>query len=52
MAIVAKYQFGQTTVYIDDSSLVKTEEEREQIMDQIRRIVISIIEEEGYPDEG
>lgn len=38
-------------VYIDDSCIVKTEEERQRIMDQIRAIAISMIEERKRQQE-
>lgn len=44
---VAVYHLGETTVYIDDSCLVKTLEERERILDEIRLEGIQILKEEA-----
>ncbi len=38
MAIVAEYHFGSTVCKIDDSSIVKTQEEFDQIIKNIQKI--------------
>ncbi|MEE1154812.1 MAG: hypothetical protein UH241_06620 [Acutalibacteraceae bacterium] len=38
MAIVAEYHFGNTVCKIDDSCIVKTQEEFEQILKNIQKI--------------
>lgn len=43
----AVYRFGDTTVYIDDSLVVKTPEERERILDEIRAEGVQILREEA-----
>lgn len=43
----AVYHFGDTTVYIDDSLVVKTQEERERILDEIRAEGVQILSEEA-----
>ncbi|MCM3141707.1 hypothetical protein [Brevibacillus sp. MER 51] len=43
----AVYHFGETTVFIDDSCMVKTPEEREKILDEIRAEGIQILKEEA-----
>lgn len=43
----AVYKFGETTVYIDDSCVVKTPEERDQILEEIRLEGIQILREEA-----
>lgn len=38
MAIVAEYHFGNTRCYIDDTYVVKTKEENDQILKNVARI--------------
>lgn len=43
----AKYQFGRTIVYIDDSYVAKDEKTKQAILAEISQIILSIIEDEG-----
>lgn len=38
MAIIEKFKIDNTTIYVDDSSIVKTKEEEEKILREFSRI--------------
>lgn len=38
MAVVATYKLGQCTAYVDDSCIVKTKEEVQEILDGLYKI--------------
>lgn len=38
MAIIKKFKIGNTTIYVDDSSIVKTKEEEQKILEEFNRI--------------
>lgn len=43
----AVYKYGETTIYIDDSCVVKTPEERDKILEEIRIEGLQILREEA-----
>lgn len=45
--IIATYHFGATTVYVNDAFVAKTEEERNRVLENIRRAAMAIVEEEA-----
>ncbi|MGE7273577.1 hypothetical protein ACQKK5_19200 [Brevibacillus panacihumi] len=48
----AVYHFGDTTVYVDDSLVVKNPEERERILEKIRAEGVLILREEAKKKLG
>lgn len=43
MAIIKEFKIGNTTIYVDDSSIVKTKEEEQKILEEFSNIAWKLL---------